>query len=102
MPVGDRDGEAGAHGRASAGRQLGTLARRQVEPGVAGVGARWHDGVGVEPLDRESGQASSRRPGADSATTNGANRGRSRRGRRAMIMTPSAVSARSSIGVPSA
>jgi hypothetical protein len=102
VAVGDRDGKARPDGRASAWRQLGVLAGRQIEAGVARVSAGRDDRVRVEPLNGESGQPSSRRPGADSAITNEANRGRSRRGRRAMTMTPSAVSERSSIGVPSA
>ena len=62
VPGGDRDGQAGADCCPRARRQLGVLARRQIESRVARVGACRHDRVGVEPLDGESGQASSRGP----------------------------------------
>ena len=100
----DRDREAGADDRALARAELDALARGEIEPGVARVGAL--------------GQRPRRRAGAGSAARSRARAGRgssvprrrgtarsarsSRRGRRATTSTPSLVSSRSSIGAPSA
>ena len=102
IAVGDRDGKAGCNERTFPGRELDALAGGQVEARVARVGTRGYDGVRAQPPDRQLDQAVSRLDVAESAIRYGAKRGRSRRGRRAITSTPSPVSLRSSIGVPSA
>jgi hypothetical protein len=53
MAVGDRDGEAGGDGGALARAEHDALARREVEPGVALVGALRDDSVVTQTRDRE-------------------------------------------------
>jgi hypothetical protein len=101
MPVRDGDREAGRNERSLAGREFDAFTSGEVEAGVAVIGTRRDDRIRAQPLDRQLDQADSRWL-FESATRNGANRGRSRLGNRAMIATPAAVSSRSSIGVPSA
>ncbi len=87
----------------SPGRELDALAGGEVEARVAGVGARRHDRVRPQPSESaaRSGDLPVRRS-AGRRSRNGAKRGSSRRGSRATTSTPSGVSSRSSIGVPSA
>ena len=95
----DRHREARRDQRPLAGTELDALAGREIEAGVARVGAPGQHGVVPQPLDRQLDQALSR---VASATRYGAKRGSSRRGRRATTSTPSGVSSRCSIGAPSA
>ena len=53
MALGDRDGEPGADGRPLARPELDALARRQVEAGIARVGALGDRRVLAQPRDRE-------------------------------------------------
>src|SRR5581483_4753596 len=93
-------GDAGRDERPRARRQLDPLARGEIEPRVAVVGARRDDRVRAEPLDLELDQPAFL--ASASATRYAAKRRSSRRGSRARISTPSGVSCRSSIGAPSA
>ena len=102
VALGDRDGDAGSDERALARAELVPLARDEVEPGVAGIGARRQDGVVAEPRDGQVDHAAGELCGRSLATRKRAKRRTSRAGRRARISTPSSRSTRASIGGPSA
>ena len=85
----DRDREARRHGAAPARLEHDLLHARQIEPGVARIGAGGHDRVGVQAPDEQFGH-----------TRNAANRPTRSRGRRAVTSTPSAASSRAVIGAP--
>src|SRR5436309_1098199 len=94
--VGDRDRGAGPDRRAITGCDLGALARREIEAGIAVVGACRDDAVVAQAANREldghplpvvaCGRA--RFAGSASATRYGAKRRISLRGSRATISTP--------------
>ena len=96
----DRDRDPRADERARARSELVTLARDQVEPGVAGVGAPRQHGVVPQPRTGISITRPATPPPA--STRKRAKRRTSRSGRRARISTPSSRSSRDSIGGPSA
>src|SRR5262249_45976246 len=96
--------DAGGNDRTPTGRELAALARDEVEARVSRIRVlRDHRSLAQEAdgdLDQRAVEvAGSARA---SATRNGANRRTSRCGRRARMKTPSARSARRSIGGPSA
>ena len=81
----DRDGEPGRDERALARRELDALARSRGRGRRRRVGARRHHRLRAQPRDRQLDHALSRCVASDdSAIRNGAKRGRSRRGSRAI------------------
>ena len=102
VPLGDRDREPRADDCPLARPDLRALARDEVEPGIARIGALGHDRVLVQALEEQLGhrRASCDAP-SSSSTRNAANRRRSAWLRRARTKTPSSRSIRSSTGAPS-